>query len=454
MRKYGAQLSLLSMILLLSGCSNTTEAEQTAPSDTVSQGSAVTEASENAAESAVTEESAAEEAAKTLQPRSTEHEYVHGEEGYYNILEDGIDFELVGQGSGTCWVCASACALMTDYQRDHEDKINLDQYVLLDAIYDPDKPEDAEGLFVSKGMNTHSYGGARIFVINELSRKSVDGLVLDTAIAVGKNWSVEEIKDGLRRYGALYIGIPDTNRSKKGYHDNYYTMNYPDAEESAYDHSIAVLGWDDHFPKEYFNTEASQDGAWITYNSLYTQGYYYVSYDTVFDFFGDFPCFLSASKDYTKVLAYDGGYWGMPVTGTEETTTLANVFSEKGTLAAVGTYVLADDTDLTIQVLTPDLEECLYSQEVHVDRMGYYVFDLEDPMEVDEYAIAVTYPGEAPVEGEAMELDPVLRVQSHSEEGQSYLLQEDGTWLDLGSEAAREKTGFETNNACIRALYR
>ncbi len=116
--------------------------------------------------------------------------------------------------------------------------------------------------------------------------------------------------------------------------------------------------------------------------------------------------------------------------------------------------MLADDTDLTIQILTADLEECLYSQEVHVDRMGYYVWDLDEPMEVEKYAIAVTYPGEAPVEGESMELEASLHVRSHSAEGQSFMLLEDGTWLDLGSEAARETAGFETNNACIRALYR
>ena len=69
----------------------------------------------------------------------------------------------------------------------------------------------------------------------------------------------------------------------EGIHDGYYTLNAPNAKESEYDHSIAIVGWDDNFPKENFNEEASQNGAWITYNSNHPREYYYVSYDTDHD---------------------------------------------------------------------------------------------------------------------------------------------------------------------------
>ncbi len=376
-----------------------------------------------------------------------EHKYTHGEDGYYNLLDDGIDFELTAQLSGTCWICASICAMKTAYQFDHDETIELDQLDLLNQIYSDDKEE---GVFIVKGADKEALGGSGIFVTNELANGFSDGLVLDSAI-VAQNWTMDEIKEGIKRYGALYIGIPDPP-IRKGTHDNYFTMNCPEPKDGEFDHSIAVLGWDDSFPKEYFNRPASQDGAWITYNSNYSVGYFYVSYDTPFDQLYDIPLFLSVTDGYSKVLAYDCGQWLTEPVITGDTTTTANVFKEKGTLAAVGTYAPTDDTDLTIKIMTPDMEECLFSQECHAEYAGYYVFDLEIPIEVDEYAIAVTYPKGAPVEGKAEKLDTAIYTDVTSKSGQSFILL-DGKWLDMSEEQTWNQLGCETNNACIKALY-
>ncbi len=392
------------------------------------------------------EESSESETASKFKPHSKEHKYVHGDEGYYTILEDGIEFEMVPQLSGTCWLCASACSMMTDYQRDHDKVIVLEQYDLLSEIYDDDK---VEGVFVGKGTDKKKLGGSSMFVINELSLGFGDGFVLDEAICA-RGWTDDEIKEGLRKYGALYIGIPD---SKKGYYDNYYTMNYPAERPEEYDHSIAVLGWDDHFPKENFMIHASKDGAWITYNSNHPEGYFYVSYDTSFDQLGDLPFFMSVSDEYSEVLSHDRGLWQEEPVITGDKTSVACVFAGKGTLAAVGTYTITDDQDLTVRIMTPDLKDCLYSEDFHADRTGYHVLELKEPQDVDEYAVAVTFSGGAPVEGESHELDVSLSVSTVSEEGQSFILVDD-EWLDMSKEATWDRVGCVTNNACIRALYK
>ena len=126
----------------------------------------------------------------------------------------------------------------------------FDQFDLLNEIYGEDK---AEGVFTAAGTDKKKIGGFGGFVVNELSRGFGDGLAIDGTVDM-KDRSMEEVKEGIRRYGALYIGAPD---AKKGYHDGYYTMNFPDARPAEYDHSIAVLGWDDHFPREDFQIEAS-----------------------------------------------------------------------------------------------------------------------------------------------------------------------------------------------------
>ena len=393
-------------------------------------------------------EPAAGEKNSLIRPRSTEHTYVHGTDGYYNLSEDGVDFELVPQISGTCWICAASCAMTTGCQIAHGKNIVFDQIRLLREIYDDDKEE---GVFIAEGINKEKFGGSVLFVMNELSRGFGDNLAVDRAIDA-KNWTADEVKDGIRRFGALYIGIPDTD-SYKGNHDNYYTMNNPAPDKNDFDHSIAILGWDDDFPKEYFNVEASRDGAWITYNSNYPLDYVYVSYDTPFDQLYDTPFFLSVTDDYPKVLSHDCGCWHADPVSTKDTTTTANIFKEKGTLAAVGTYVLADDQDLLIQILTPDLSKCLYSQECHADLKGYHVFELDTPMDVEEYALAVSYPKGACVEGESLDLDKGTHIRITSKKGQSFILL-DGKWLDMSEKATWDKIGCVTNNACIKALYK
>ena len=427
---------------LLSGCTGLVVSEK---SPTESATSEVQAASES--KSAQSQDTSSTKNNSLIKHHSTEHTYKHGKDGYYNLLENGVEFELTSQLSGTCWICASACAMMTSYQLNHDGKIELDQMELLNEIYSDDKKE---GVVAVNGSDKDDIGGSGLFVVNELANGFGDGLILDHAISA-QNWSMDEVKEGIKKYGALYIGIPDPSSKKRTY-DNFYTMNCPNPKEGDFDHSIAVVGWDDSFPKDYFCEAASQDGAWITYNSSYPLGFYYVSYDTPFDQLFDTPLFLSVTDKYSKVVSYDCGRWDKEPVSTGDDTTIANIFKEKGKLLAVGTYTTSDDTDLTIQIMTPDFTECLYSQECHAERTGYHVFELENPMDVDEYAIAVTYPDGAPVEGAATKLSNEICTMITSAQGQSFILI-DGKWLDLSIKDTWYVLGCETNNACIKALY-
>ena len=373
--------------------------------------------------------------------KSADVELKIADDGYYCLLEDGVEYKLLGQVGGTCWMYTAACAMSTAYQLKHEDTVAFDPHDLIWEVFDEDENGGIEG-------GGEESGGIAVFVINEFSQGFGDGFVLDGAIEA-HNWSIDEYKEGIKKYGALYIGIPDTRKTVVRTKDGYTSLRWPDPGEEDYDHSIAVIGWDDHFPKEYFADEAPRDGAWITYNSNRPGIYYYVSYDTPFSQVFDAPYFLSVSKEYGKVLTHDSGRWTEETAGEGEITT-ANVFKESGVLTAVGTFIPKDDSDITIQIMTPDLKEVLYSEQFHSDHAGYGVFTLAEPMKVEEYAIAVTYPDGAPVEGESFNED-WMTVRTFSNEGESFILWEN-EWLDMSLESTWDKIGFVTNNACIRAL--
>lgn len=130
-----------------------------------------------------------------------------------------------------------------------------------------------------------------------------------------------------------------------------------------------------------------------------------------------------------------------------------------------GYYNLADDVDfeLTAQ-LSGTCWICasanammtayqLDHDDVHADLAGYHVFNLDEPVDVDEYAVAITYPEGVPVEGQDFELDTALYTHFTSKPGESFI-QVGDEWLDLSDEATWKQLGCETNNACIRALYK
>ena len=74
--------------------------------------------------------------------------------------------------------------------------------------------------------------------------------------------------------------------SDKSYYNSTYNSFYNSNHESS-NHAVVVVGWDDNFSKDNFNTPAPGNGAWIIRNSWVTgdfdsrqayNGYFYLSY--------------------------------------------------------------------------------------------------------------------------------------------------------------------------------
>ena len=212
---------------------------------------------------------------------------------------------------------------------------------------------------------------------------------------------------------------------------------------------MTIVGYDDHFPKEYFNTPASQDGAWIVYNSNMGEGFNYVSYDCPFNY----TISHTISDKYSEVLSYDAGNEMDRIIKTGDSTKTANVFHKKGKLAAVGTFNDSDKQNIRIEIMSADFKNVIYTQDAALDYHGYHTVVLTTPVEVEDYAVVITYSDGAPVEGESHDFG-AADYKTVSEKGQSFVLV-DGTWKDLTDADAKTvlKTDFAPGNACIKALY-
>jgi hypothetical protein len=223
-----------------------------------------------------------------------------------------------------------------------------------------------------------------------------------------------------------------------------------DTETKEFDHDVTIVGYDDHFPKEYFNEEAERDGAWLTYNSNYKSDKpYYISYCTPIGY----AISHTVSDQYTDVLSYDAGNEMDRTISTGDATKTANVFHKAGKLAAVGTYNVEKEQDIKIEIYDAAFNNVIYSQDAVLDFKGYHTIVLDEVLDVTDYAVVITYSKGAPVEGETLENDSGY-YRTISESGQSYVYI-DG-WKDLTDDDIKDvlKIDFEPNNCCIKALYK
>ncbi|WP_295091816.1 lectin like domain-containing protein [Ruminococcus sp.] len=380
----------------------------------------------------------------TTKKEKKSYDYVHGTDGYYNIKDEMTEFEMKSQEGGTCWLYAAAASIETSYFKENGNYISIDPMKLLDSTYLDEKDE---GFFVKDGIDAKEFGGSQPIVTFRLSG-GFDDLVLDSSVFLDKN-DKEAIKENIRKRGGVAIGILDNDESKKGWFGTYRTINYK--KDDNFDHDVTIIGYDDHFPKEYFKEPASEDGAWITYNSsLGSAALYYISYSAPLEY----AISHSITDKYGEVLSYDAGTEEDRYVRTGNSTKTANIFHKAGKLAAVGTYNDFDEQDIKIEIFNADIQKLLYSQDAKLDYHGYHTIELDTTLDVTDYAVVITYTKGAPVEGEDADYGE-LEYKTVSEKGQSFVYI-DNSWKDMTDSDIKDvlKIDFKPNNCCIKAIYK
>ena len=158
---------------------------------------------------------------------------------------------------------------------------------------------------------TVPYSGAAYSVNNGIDTSlAFDSVAhLRNVYKININENRDDVKKMIKEYGAVGVSYKDYYAFYSYEHNSYYAPDY-----SGYGHAVSVVGWDDNFPKENFNSEAPGDGAWLIRNSWGTDGYcrdgyFWMSYYSkslvnvayVFDF-------VSSSSDeyYDNNYQYDG----------------------------------------------------------------------------------------------------------------------------------------------------
>ena len=205
----------------------------------------------------------------------------------YDMRELGRVTPVRDQGRyGTCWAFASLAALETTLTPKENLVFSPDHMSLCN---DFSLDQNAGGEYTMAIAYMASWKGP----VYESDDPYGDGETDDTLkarkhleeaqIIESKNYT--GIKEAVYKYGAVETSIytqMTTADSWSMYYNRDRATYYYD-KEAACNHDIIIVGWDDHFPKEYFTVQPEKDGAFICKNSWGTKfgedGYFYVSYE-------------------------------------------------------------------------------------------------------------------------------------------------------------------------------
>lgn len=264
------------------------------------------------------------------------------------------------------------------------------------------------------------------------------------------------IKQAIMEYGGVY-----TTLSSQKYYEKKEARSYYNPGSGKADHAGTIVGWDDNFSKNSFQTKAPGDGAWIVKNSWGTSfmdgGYYYVSYYDGFCGKSN-AVFIPQRKDPNAVISQYDDFGATRSVGYNMQGYIANVFTsdEDQTIYQAGLFTVAMNTEYKLYIVrdlksTDDLTA--NREEIGsgvIEYPGYYTLDTNQikVKKGERFAIVAYMNSSAAKYKYPMPIEmPIADYASKAtaQEGQSYVSSQGEKWTDLTKEVRNA-------NACIKAI--
>ena len=306
---------------------------------------------------------------------------------------EGYAGPVLYQTTGSCDVYAAATVMDVNYQINHGELPFIEPLDVLDRFYvaDPDDPNSPEGVYIKVG-NPNDYGAdLSVGMFFALGADDYNGYLLNDITLryrdIGKGdkyFSTDEVKDLIKTQGPVEVGFTwEYDKSANGIYTQ--STSLPD------NHWVAIVGWDDDFPADYFQTVPKSNGAWLIQNSRSpswgNNGYAWVSYEY------KLPYLITA--ELTKEYSYGVPTGRIPcidvISKESDETSAASVFNNDGTLKAIGLIVDPKSNttpeEITIEIYDGKFGELLSTIEVTESYPGYHIYELDEPLEVSDFTV-------------------------------------------------------------------
>ena len=326
----------------------------------------------------------------------------------YDYREKGRKPAVIDQGKyGTCWAFASLTALSSSILPEENLQFSPDHMSLKNSFCGD---QNSGGEYTMAMAYLSAWQGPVLEQDDPYgdgySPEGLDAVkhVQEVQIIEGKDF--QRIKEAVYKYGgvqsSLYTSLTGSASRSMYYNQKNYAYCYIGTEKP--NHDIVIIGWDDNYPKENFNTELEGDGAFICQNSWGEEfgddGVCYVSYyDTNIGMHNVVYTSVEEPDNYDHLYQSDLCGWVGQVGYGSDTAYFANVYQAEGAqrLQAVGFYATGKDTEYEISVVRdfqgPDsLNQREYIQSGYISNAGFYTIPLDAPADLTpggQFAVVV-----------------------------------------------------------------
>ncbi|MBR6159919.1 MAG: Ig-like domain-containing protein [Lachnospiraceae bacterium] len=170
------------------------------------------------------------------------------------------------------------------------------------------------------------------------------------------------------------------------------------------DHAVMLVGWDDNFPKNKFNSKSGAkpkgNGAWLVRNSYNLNdygldGYFWMSYEDV-SFttkeYGICVAFDASTDTFDNCYAYDGSVFPNEEFKIKPDDTVCVLYNVSGKEAVKGVGIELGSANATVYVSAYNTITGQYVDgSIHTSNVGFYTVEFDKPLEVYEKTEVAVY---------------------------------------------------------------
>lgn len=269
------------------------------------------------------------------------------------------------------------------------------------------------------------------------------------------------IKEAVMTYGAVYTTMYWKSICYNSTYKAYYNSSYQEGG-----HAVCIVGWDDDFDRNKFNTLPPGNGAFIVKNSWGNSwgdgGYFYVSYYDEYFGRGGFSAIVKAETptNYEVIYQYDPLGWVSSLGYGTDTAWFANIFTATSTLplTAVSFYTNTSQNIYEIYIYKdvadgqPRSGTLATTKNGQINAPGYFTIELDRSIPIlvnQKFSVVVklkttgyNYPIaiERPLSGYSS--------KAKAKAGESFVSSNGDTWSDLHTSWSGK---YADSNVCLKA---